>query len=55
VAVTPVPVAPVVVQEHYFGPPPYWGPRYVYGGWHRPHRHAHRHRPGVSWGISVAH
>jgi hypothetical protein len=56
VPVTRVPVAPVVVEEHYIAHPgPFWGPPYVYGGWHRPHRHVHRHRPGMSWGISVTH
>lgn len=32
---------PVIVQEMYYPPPPYWGPRHCYRG------------PGVSWGISV--
>jgi hypothetical protein len=51
----PVPVSPVVVEEHYIAHPvPYWGPRYVHGGWHRPPRHVHRHRPGMSWGVSFS-
>jgi outer membrane lipoprotein SlyB len=56
VPVASVPVTPVVVEEHYIAPPPFWGPRYVYGGWHhRPLRHAHHHhRPGVSWGVSFS-
>lgn len=39
---------PVIVEEHYYAPPPpYWyGP-----GCYRPRHH---HRPGVSWGVSVA-
>jgi hypothetical protein len=55
----PVSATPVIVQEHYLAPPPpppYWGPRYVYYGWHGhgSHRYAHRHRPGVSWGMSFS-
>ncbi len=52
----PQAVRPVVVEEHYIAPPvPYWGPRYVYSGWQCPPRYAHRHRPGVSWGVSFSH
>lgn len=41
--------APVVVEEHYYGPPPCWGPPR-----HFHYRHAHGpRRPRVSWGISV--
>jgi hypothetical protein len=55
----PLPASPrtVVVEEHYVTPPPpppMWGPRYVYYGWHGPPRYVHRHRPGVSWGVSVS-
>ena len=39
--------APVIVQQPY--PPPYWGPPPYY------HRHCHRRRPSVGWGISVSH
>jgi hypothetical protein len=53
----PTTVRPVIVEEHYVAPPPpFWGPRYVYSGWHcPPPRHVHRHRPGVSWGVSFSH
>ncbi len=38
---------PVIVEEHIYGPPPWWGyPRY--------YRYYHRHRPGVSWGLSIS-
>jgi hypothetical protein len=44
------PVRPVIVEEYHYGPPyPYWGPP-CYHYYPR-----HRHRPGVSWGISVGH
>jgi hypothetical protein len=49
VAVAPAAVvapAPVIVEEHYFGPPHFL---------HHHHHHRH-HRPhGVSWGVSVSH
>ncbi|MEX2139599.1 MAG: glycine zipper domain-containing protein [Pirellulales bacterium] len=39
---------PVIVEEHFYGPPRYF---------HHHHHHRHRHHPphGVSWGVSVAH
>jgi len=44
------PVRPVIVEEYHYGYPyPYWGPP-CYHYYPR-----HRHRPGVSWGISVGH
>jgi hypothetical protein len=53
VAMAPGPVivehvapAPIIVEEHFHGPP-----RYL----HHPHHH-HHHRPhGVSWGVAVSH
>ena len=41
----PVP-APVIVEQHHYGPP-LWGPP-------RHYRWRHRQRPGVSWGVSVS-
>lgn len=40
--------APVIVEEHFYGPPRYF---------HHHHHHRHRHHPphGVSWGVSVSH
>jgi hypothetical protein len=38
---------PVVVQEYHYGPP-FWGPPCHY------HHRRHRHRPGVSWGMSFS-
>jgi hypothetical protein len=43
--VTPAPPA-YVVEQHYYGPPPYWRPRPVY---HRPY---HACAPGVRFGVS---
>lgn len=41
------PVTPVIYEEHYYGPPPYCGPRWGY------HHHDYHRGPGVSWGVSV--
>jgi len=45
--------APIIVEEHHYGPPAWWGPapcRYP-----RPHYYRYRHRrPGVSWGMSFS-
>jgi hypothetical protein len=38
--------APVIVEEHFYGPP-----RYL----HHHHHHRRHHPPGVSWGVSVSH
>ncbi|MEQ8787188.1 MAG: glycine zipper domain-containing protein [Pirellulaceae bacterium] len=40
---------PVVIQEHHYVAPPYWGPRHCY------HHHPHYRRSGVSWGVSFGH
>jgi hypothetical protein len=46
VVVEHVAPAPVIVEEHFYGPPRYF---------HHHHHHRH-HRPhGVSWGVSVSH
>ena len=42
----PVP-APVIVEQHHYGPP-LWGPPHHY------HYRRHRPHPGVSWGVSVS-
>ena len=42
---------PVIVEEHYYAPPPY--PWFHYRQHHRRHFHPHRRpRPGVSWGVT---
>jgi hypothetical protein len=40
------PSPPVIVEEHYYGPHPYWG------YYHRP---CYRPRPAVGWGMSYSH
>ena len=45
VVAQPVP-APVIVEQHHYGPP-LWGPP-------RHYHSRHRHHPGVSWGVSVS-
>lgn len=47
VAVAAVPGPPVIVEEHYYGPPPCYGPHFgYYHGWHR--------RPRTSFGVSIS-
>jgi len=49
-AYQPVSPTPVIVEEHHYGPPVFWGPPHPC---YRPHRY-HRHRQGVSWGVSFS-
>ncbi|QDS98572.1 hypothetical protein HG15A2_18530 [Adhaeretor mobilis] len=46
--VAQAPGPPVIVEEHYYGPPPGYGPRHRYG-----YHHRGRPRGRVSWGFSV--
>jgi len=44
--------APVIVEEHHYGPPVWLGPA---PPWHHRHHYRYRHRrPGVSWGFSLS-
>jgi hypothetical protein len=60
VAVAPVPryePRPVIVQEYYYSPRPYW---YGHGPYHHHYYHHHHHprhhpSPHVHWGISIGH
>jgi hypothetical protein len=46
-SVAAVPGPPVIVEEHYYGPPPCYGPHFgYYHGWHR--------RPRTSFGFSIS-
>jgi hypothetical protein len=40
--VAAAPRGPTIIEEHYYGPPPYCGPHYGY-----------YHGPSVHWGVSV--
>jgi hypothetical protein len=56
----PVVRRPVVVEQYYVEPVPYWhpyyGPRHDFHFFdHHHHHHGHHGRHGVSWGISVHH
>jgi hypothetical protein len=49
---------PVIIEERYMAPPPYWGPSPYWGyhyHHHPRHRHRHHHHSGVTWGVSVGH
>ncbi len=37
---------PAYIEEHHYGPPPYYGPRYGY-------HHGYHRGPRFSWGVSV--
>lgn len=52
-ASAPAPPPRVVVEEHYYAAPRYYGPAYRHFPRHRRyHRHHPHHSPRVSWGIS---
>lgn len=46
---SPMPVAPIIVEEHYYGPEPHF-PSYHHSRGHHGRRHSPR---GVHWGITI--